>query len=181
MEALITPFYDLYPKDPTENLEWRIRCRERGLLDESFRRALYDACMIDPMFFMGSAMWSSEPRSRVKVRPFVPRPHQESVFVAMDSAVDEAERTEEAIDVLVDKSRAQGGTYGYLWLDLRRWLRDRMFSAGYVTRNEALIDSKTDSDTLFWKLDWAINKLPFWMVPIGFNWREHRSYSNHSL
>jgi len=99
----------------------------------------------------------------------------------MDEAVDESEREEKAIDVLLDKSRAQGGTFGYLWLDLRRWLFYKMFSAGYVTRNESLVDSKTDADTLFWKLDWAINLLPVWMVPKGFDWRQHRSYSNHSL
>lgn len=56
-----------------------------------------------------------------------------------------------------------------------------MFSAGYVTRNEALVDSVTDADTLFWKLAWAINKLPFWMLPKGFEMKKHRSLSAHSL
>lgn len=101
--------------------------------------------------------------------------------MAMDKAVDDSEREERPIDVLVDKSRAQGGTFGYLWIDLRRWLRDPMFSAGYVTRNEALVDSATDSDTLFWKLAWAIDRLPFWMVPRGFKMKQHRSLSMHSL
>ncbi len=177
----ITPFYDYYPKDPAENLRWRIRCRERALTDIPFRNILYDACMIDPLFFMGFAMWSFEPRARVKIRPFIPWPHQESVFVAMDKAIDDAEREEKAIDVLVDKSRAQGGTFRYLWIDLRRWLRDPMFSAGYVTRNEGLVDSQTDSDTLFWKLAWAIDRLPFWMVPDGFDMKKHRSLTAHSL
>ena len=174
-------FYDLYPKDPIENLEWRIACRERALEDEEFRAALYEACMRDVLFWMAFAMWSFEPRAQIKIRPFIPWCHQESVFVAMDKAIDDSEKEERAIDVLVDKARAQGGTFGYLWIDLRRWIRDPMFSAGYVTRNEALIDSKTDSDTLFWKLDWAIERLPFWMVPKGYSTKLHRSYSNHSM
>ncbi|MHC4302620.1 MAG: hypothetical protein ACYS7Y_35620 [Planctomycetota bacterium] len=177
----ITPFYDFYPKDPVENLRWRVRCRERALDDIRFRHALYDACMLDPLFFMAFAMWSFEPRAKVKIRPFIPWVHQEAVFVAMDKAIDDAEEQERSVDVILDKSRAQGGTFGYLWLHLRRWLRDPMFSAGYVTRNEALMDSRTDADTLFWKLDWAITKLPFWMVPAGFDWKQHRSYTNHSL
>ena len=107
--------------------------------------------------------------------------HQEPVFVAMDKAIDDAAAEERAIDVLLDKSRAQGGTFGYLWIDLRRWLRDAMFSAGYVTRNEMLMDSSTDADTLFWKLAWAIERLPFWMVPRGFNMKQHRSLSAHSI
>jgi hypothetical protein len=177
----MTPFYDDYPKDPEKNLEWRIRCRERAIEDLRFRRALYDACMLDPLFWMGFACWSFEPRAKVKIRPFIPWVHQEPVFVAMDKAIDDSEEQERSVDVLLDKSRAQGGTFGYLWLHLRRWLRDSMFSAGYVTRNEKLVDSATDADTLFWKLAWGIEKLPFWMVPHGFNMKEHRSLSQHSL
>ena len=176
----VSRYYDLYPKDPVENLKWRLRCRERALVDLRFRAALYQACMEDVLFFMAFACWSFEPRAKVKVRPFIPWCHQESVFVAIDEAMDRAEREEIPIDVIVDKARAQGGTFGYLWIDLRRWLRDPMFSAGYVTRNESLVDSKTDPDTLFWKLDWAIGRLPFWMVPKGLDWKQHRSYTNHS-
>jgi hypothetical protein len=99
----------------------------------------------------------------------------------MDQAIDDAEREEKAIDVILDKSRAQGGTFGYLWIDLRRWLRDRMFSAGYVTRNEDLVDSKTDSNTVLWKIAWAIERLPFWMVPAGFEMNKHRNLSQHTF
>lgn len=99
----------------------------------------------------------------------------------MDQAIDESAREEKSLDVILDKSRAQGGTYGYLWVDLRRWLRDPMFSAGYVTRNEALVDSATDADTLFWKLAWGISKLPYWMLPAGFDMKKHRSLSSHSI
>ena len=181
VEMSITPFYDDYPKDPEENLEWRVRCFERALEDMEVRNALEDACFSDVLFWMALMMWSFEPRARVKIRPFVPWKHQESVFVAMDKAIDDAAREERTMDVLLDKSRAQGGTFGYLWIDLRRWLRDPMFSAGYVSRNEMLMDSKTDADTLFWKLDWGIDLLPFWMVPDGYDKRMHRSYSAHSI
>ena len=177
----MTRFYERYPKDPEENLRWRRRCRERALTDLRFRHALIDACFEDLLFFMAFACWSFEPRARVKVRPFVPWTHQEGPFVTMDQAIDDAEREDRAIDVLLDKARAQGGTFGYLWSDLRRWLRDPMFSAGYVTRNELLVDSAIDSDTLFWKLAWGIERLPFWMVPPGFEMKKHRSLSAHSL
>jgi len=177
----ITPCYHLYPKDPQENLRWRVKCRRRAIDDKRFRYALYDACMLDPLFFMGFACWSLEPRAKQKIRPFIPWPHQESVFVAMDKAIDDSAAEERCIDVLLDKSRAQGGTFGYLWLLLRRWLRDPMFSAGYVTRNEKLVDSPTDTDTLFWKLAWGIERLPYWLKPKGFDMKKHRSLSSHSI
>lgn len=170
--------------DPVEAVYDLLNCGPRAaftVIDSSGKPLLVHNCMLDVLFWMGFACWSFEPRAKVKIRPFIPWVHQEQVFVRMDEAVDESEAKETALDVIVDKARAQGGTFGYLWIDLRRWLRDPMFSAGYVTRNEMLVDSKTDSDTLFWKLDWAINRLPFWMVPEGFDWGSHRSYSKHSL
>ena len=45
-------FYDYVPRDPVENLKWRIRCRERALKDSRFRDALYQAAMMDPLFFL---------------------------------------------------------------------------------------------------------------------------------
>jgi hypothetical protein len=175
----VSLYYDLVPKDPIENLQWRIRCRERAMVDKRFRDILWQACMEDLSFWMAFACWGYDPRARFKIVPFIPYPHQESVFVAMDEAVDTAEREERAVDVIVDKSRAQGGSFGYLWVDLRRWLRDPMFSAGYVTRNEDLIDSKSDSSTVLWKVAWAIERLPFWMKP---NYERHlgqHTFINH--
>ena len=165
-----SPFYDLVPRDPVANLRWRIRCRERAIVDKRFRDALYEACMSDLCFWMAFACWGYDPRARFKVVPFIPYAHQQSVFIAMDEAINTAEREERSVDVIVDKARAQGASFGYLWVDLRRWLRDPMFSAGFVTRNEDLIDSKSDSSTVLWKVAWAIERLPFWMRP---NYERH--------
>lgn len=176
-----SPYYDIVPKDAVANLKWRIRCRERALTDKKFRDALYQACMEDVCFWMAFACWGYDPRARFKVVPFIPYPHQEKVFVAMDEAIDTAEREERSVDVILDKARAQGGTFGYLWVDLRRWLRDPMFSAGYVTRNEDLVDSKTDSNTVMWKFAWAIERLPFWLAPNGYDSSKHRHLGQHSF
>tara|TARA_Y100000593_G_scaffold85269_1_gene162072 strand:+ start:3562 stop:5385 length:1824 start_codon:yes stop_codon:yes gene_type:complete len=120
--------------------------------------------------------WAYDPRAKHKVVPFIPWPHQEYVFLSIDEAIDIAQDNEETLDVLVDKSRAQGGTFGYLWVDLRRWLRDKMFLAGYVTRNEKLVDSKTDANTVLWKIQFALDMLPVWMVP-----EYERSLNQHTF
>ena len=169
-------YYDLAPKDPIENLKWRIRCRERALTDLKFRDALYQACMSDVCFFMAFSMYGYDPRAKDKIVPFIPYPHQEKVFRKLDEAFDYTQVNDRTLDVLVDKARAQGGTFGYLWVDLRRWLRDPMFSAGYVTRNADLVDSKTDSDTVLWKVQFALNMLPSWMRP-----KYERNLSQHTF
>ena len=51
----MTSLYDLVPKDPIENLKWRIRCRERAIVDKHFRNAFWTACMEDVCFFMAAA------------------------------------------------------------------------------------------------------------------------------
>lgn len=173
----------LVPRDPIENRKWRIYCRERALVDKKFRDGLWQACMEDVCFFLAFACYGYDPRAKKgqMIAPFIPYPHQEAVFIALDEAFERASEKQETIDVLVDKARAQGGTFGYLWVDLRRWLRDRMFSAGYVTRNESLVDSKTDSNTVMWKLAWAIDLLPQWMKPRGFDMSKHRNLSQHTI
>lgn len=169
-------YYDLVPKDPIKNLEWRIRIRERALVDMRFRNALWTAAMEDPCFFMAAFCYGYDPRSKHKIVPFIPYPHQEKVFRALDEMIDYTQDSQQTMDVLVDKARAQGGTFGYLWVDLRRWIRDTMFSAGYVTRNEDLVDSKTDSDTVLWKMQFGINMLPAWMIP-----KYERNLSQHTF
>jgi hypothetical protein len=156
-------YYDLAPKDPVENLEWRIRCRERALTDKRFRDALLQACETDVLFFFAFALWVHEPRAKVKMKPFVPWNHQEKVITAIDDAITEAMDTEHPVSVTIPKSRAQGGTYVYLGAQIRRALFEKGFSSGLVTRNEKMMDSK-DPTAVMNKLSTMLDKLPLWML-----------------
>jgi hypothetical protein len=156
-------YYDLAPKDPVENLEWRIRCRERALTDKRFRDALLQACETDVRFFFAFALWVHEPRAKVKMKPFVPWNHQEKVITAIDDAITEAMDTEHPVSVTIPKSRAQGGTYVYLGAQIRRALFEKGFSSGLVTRNEKMMDSK-DPTAVMNKLSTMLDKLPLWML-----------------
>ena len=185
MYRKITPYYSLAPKNPEENLRWRVAWREAAVRDKGVRRDFRQAAMEDVLFWFSAFGFCFEPRASIKVLPFVPWKHQESVMVEMDKSIDEAEKlyksSQTCLDVIVDKSRGQGATWMYLMICLRRWLRDPMFSAGLVTRTEALVDSDRDPDTLLWKVIWAIKQLPVWMIPEGFSFRKHRNVNEHSL
>ena len=145
-------YYDLAPKDPIENLQWRIRCRERALVDNRFRDALYQACMEDALFFCAFALWVIEPRSRHKQQPMIPWSHQEPVIRAMDETISEAMDTQHPVSLTVKKSRAQGGTYCYLAVTIQRAIKEAGFTVGLVTRNEALVDSKVDDSAVMYKV-----------------------------
>lgn len=172
---MTSPYYDLVPRDPIKNMEWRIRCRERALVDRRFRDALWQACMDDVLFWCSFALWVHEPRARIKCKPFCPWPHQEPVILAIDDAITEAMQTEKPISVTLKKSRAQGGTYVYLAVTMRRALREPGFTIGLVTRNEQLVDSRVDDSAVMFKVAWMLDKLPVWMLPKGYerNTTEH--------
>jgi hypothetical protein len=173
--GMASSFYDLIPKEPLANLEWRIRCRERAIKDKSFREALLQAASDDLLFFCAAFLWVFEPRSKIKGVPFCLWPHQEPVLRAMDDTIEEAMETEQPISLTVPKSRAQGATYCYLSAFIYRALKEPGFSAGLVSRNEELIDSRTDSSAVMWKLCWMLDRLPKWMLPDGYarNSTEH--------
>jgi len=170
-------YYDLAPKDPIENLQWRIRCRERALVDNRFRDALYQACMEDALFFCAFALWVIEPRSRHKQQPMIPWSHQEPVIRAMDETISAAMDTQHPVSLTVKKSRAQGGTYCYLAVTIQRAIKEAGFTVGLVTRNEALVDSKVDDSAVMYKVAWMLDKLPVWMIPDGYS----RSMSDHVI
>jgi len=179
-----TPYYapEYCPKaNPIENLEWRLRWRKAAATDRIIQRDFRQAAFDDVLFFFNAFGWCFEPRARQKIRPFCTWPHQDPAIVTMDQAITDSENLQKQIDVVVDKSRGQGATWIYLMLFLRRWLRDELFSAGLVTRNEKLVDSPRDPDTLMWKVIWALQMLPYWMIPEGLDLSKHRNLNEHSL
>ena len=133
--------------------------------------------MDDVLFFFNAVLWVYEPRSKIKTKPFVTWKHQDPVILKMDETISEATETERPISLTVPKSRAQGGTYIYLGVFIRRALKESGFSAGLVTRNEELVDSRTDSSAVMHKLAWMIDRLPKWMVPEGY----HRNSTEHTI
>ncbi len=169
------------PQRIAANLEWREKLWRAACDSRGVRDAIRYAMFHDVLFWFDAVSWCFEPRSIHKVRPFVTWVHQKPVIEAMDRAISKSERSETPIDLVVDKSRGQGATWMYLLVCLRRWLRDPLFSVGLVTRNEDLVDSKTDPDTLLWKLDWELHHLPEWMLPVGFDFSRHRSITSHSI
>jgi hypothetical protein len=168
-------FYDLVPKCPIENLKWRIRCRERALTDEKFRNAFWQAGEDDPLFFMAAFLWVKEPRARIKTRPFIPWVHQEPVVHAMESTIDEALDSGKPVSLTIKKSRAQGGTFLYIAVTVRRVVTQNNFTVGLVTRNETLVDSKVDDSAVLYKVAEMLDGLPAWAIPNGYdrNLTEH--------
>ncbi len=57
-----------------------------------------------------------------------------------------------------------------LWL----WLFESDTKQLCISRNAESVDRKGDSDSLFWKLDYMIERLPAWMRPASWEPKKHR-------
>ena len=173
-----SPYYDLAPTTPAENLEWRANLREAAITDRQLQAVLRQACQEDVLFFLVFACWLIEPRDEIKVKPFCLWPHQIDAVLVLVKSVMEA-TAEKPIPVYFDKSRAQGATWIFLLVMLWFWLKDPLFAAGVISRNEEAVDKKNYKGSLFPKLDWAISMLPYWLLPKGFNAKRDRSQVDH--
>ncbi len=167
----VSPFYDLVPKDPVENLRWRHWLYRDAARDRGLQRALSYAAANDVLFFFGAFCWLFEPRRMAHVAPFVPWVHQEPAILTMDRCLGKR-------SVKMKKSRGEGATWSYLCVLLRRWLYDDYFSAGLMTRNEALVDSPVDPDALLFKLNWQIRQWPRWFAPAPWPEGPYRRHLN---
>jgi hypothetical protein len=164
-----SPFYDLAETSSAEeNLDWRIRLREAAIRDPDLQAVIRQACEEDVLFFFTFALWLIEPRGDKPELPFLLWPHQIEAILAIEKAIHDSRISmEELIDVLIDKSRAQGASYICLGVLLKHYLFDKMFSASLISRNMDCVDNARDPDSLFYKLDFLVDHLPFWLRPSG--------------
>jgi hypothetical protein len=154
----------LWPRDPTENLAYRLKLREQADRDQGLQRQLVALCRQDILFFIGTFAWLFEPRPRKGQRstiPFCPYEYQDKVILEIIEHLGEK-------DIGVEKSRDLGLTWIMLTIFFHQWLvaaRDAPVSFGIMSRNMDLVDKSGKTDTLFWKLDFLYWRLPKWMRP----------------
>jgi hypothetical protein len=76
---------------------------------------------------------------------------------------------------MIEKCRDMGMTWLILAFCLWNWLFRPGFQALLGSRKQEAVDN-FKLDSLFGKLDYAVSKLPVWMLPAGFVRRKHRTF-----
>ena len=173
----MSELFDCVPTTYHENLEYRLKLRVRAEKDAGYRRACMQACKQDVLFFFSAWTWLYEPRPKIvdgkkqsHVIPFIPWPHQVPVIREIDRLLGFE-------DIGLEKSRGEGASWIGTLFAVRDWLFIDMAAVGLVSRNEKAADNPDDPDSLFWKIDWELTKLPKWMLPD--EWK--RSLNDHTL
>ena len=112
-----------------------------------------------------------DPREPIPVQPFDLFPKQAQFLEWLT----ERERLQE--DGLLEKSRDMGASWLCCAYALHGWLFRPGYQVGFGSRKLEYVDEKGDPKSIFEKLRLLLEYLPSWMVPAGFNWKEHSCHA----
>jgi len=155
------PHYSIVPKDPLANLEFRRTIWARAKSDPGFQHEQMLRCARDLLYFVNTYCVLFEPRKPLgpAVFPFLTYDFQDDTLLEVDRKLGRE-------DIPIEKSRDMGASFMVISGNLfRQWLFVPRSSFLLVSRNEGLVDSATEPDTLFYKLDLQLSHLPHWMIP----------------
>lgn len=160
------------PKDPEKNKQARIRLLDAARRKPTVRAMLLRKCREDVLFFINMFCWTYDPRLSDPNLPFILYPKQEALVLKLEDCLKRSQNGEK-VNLLVDKPRGVGATFTFMCWLLQKYLFTD-FSARIGSRKEDYVDKKGDNDTLFYKLDYNIERLPIWMNH-GYDRTQHRA------
>jgi len=150
------------PKDLARNKLFRAFLLDRAQKSVAVQRYLMQRCKDDLLFFINAFVWQFNPNSigeaSQEIGPFITWDFQDEACRAVLECL--AERR----DLVIEKSREMGASWLCLLIMLWFFLFHPWKKFLCISRNEDAVDTPGDSDCLFWKLDFVIERLPDWMV-----------------
>ena len=169
------------PKDPVANLVFRVLVLARMARDKDFADNVEEICRQDAVFFAATFGWLFEPRTRhgaggkmlPKEVPFVPWDHQTPMMRALENNLGRE-------DVGVEKARGEGASWIAITEATRQWSLMEWKKISFVSKDEAAADRKGDADSLMWKVDFLVERMPRHFV--GQPKTDYtRNYADHVL
>jgi hypothetical protein len=164
-------FYARVPKNPVENAKFRKAILQKAYDDEDFAASLWLACKQDILFFINVFCFIFEPRDlesgedSLKELLFLTYDYQDSFIVDdMLKTINKANKNN-PLDLLLEKSRDMGATWMVIIVFFWLWLFHGHTTIGLVSRIEELIDRTNNPGTLFWKIDFVLQRLPWFLKP----------------
>jgi hypothetical protein len=130
-------------------------------------------CIQDPVHWVNHWVWTFAPKDPIEGQstlPFDLFPRQIEFLRWLQ------EREALAEDGLVEKSRDMGVTWLCCLHALHGWLFREGYKCAFGSRKLDLVDKIGDPDCIFEKLRFALNNLPIWMRPNGFQQKIHDCY-----
>lgn len=158
-------FHTRVPRERIANLLFRRKmltdCRD----SLAARRAIYEACRQDILFYINVFCFIYEPRNR-KTYAWTTWPFQDDYIIAV------LKNIEEQRDDNTTKSRDMGASWMLCAIHEWLWHFHKDGSYLFLSRNELFVDSE-NPDSLFWKIDFLHRYQPNWLLPAGMVRRQN--------
>lgn len=171
------------PKTPSEMLDFRESCLRLAYRSRRYADELWMMCSRDLLFYVNTFGWLLEPREKpawqkfrpfgdAREVPFITRKYQDKTLLQLWEAWGKR-------DIKWLKSRDMGASWMFLYIVDHSFRFKSQFHIGMASKDEAAVDAKGSTDSLFWKLDFIEQKLPWFLrVPVGMR---DRNYSDHMI
>lgn len=151
------------PLEINANKRFRVELLQKAEKDPDLQVILKEKCRLDDEFFFDAFCWTFDPRLTDPVIPFILYPKQRKLITWLNWMLQRS-RTGEKVNGLIDKPRDVGATFTVMTWILKHFLFDE-FSARVGSRKEDYVDKKGEQDTLFFKFDFSLQRIPDWILP----------------
>lgn len=157
------------PKDPGDNIKWRMWLLKKVLENDGYADELWMICARDILFYINCFGWLQEPREKApwspsrwfgeaKELPFLTRDYQDDYIRLVLKHLGRQ-------DIVTDKSREMGATWMALYVIDHEWRFKTQVHSGLLSKDEDTVLSDKDPDSLFAKLNFIDAHLPDWLRP----------------
>lgn len=167
----------LHSDEYMERLVNRLKFNDAALHHSEARQTLWNLCARPDnpaegcIFFIENFGYTFDPRPEATLHhfPFILYPYQKDAIRWLVEHIDQGK------DGLIEKSRDMGVSWVvFVWVPIWYWLFRDGVNILVGSYKEALVDNRT-KDSLFGMIDYAIDSLPKWILPRGFNKEKHRT------
>lgn len=149
---------DLVRKDVSGNLRYRKNVADLCLENDDYAALVWNMCKEDIVYFINLSVWTYDPRQNIKERPFITWDYEDLALRYMASHVGVS-------DVAISKSRDMGATWMMLLVYIWRFIFYEDYSFLIVSRTADLVDKTGNPKSLFWKVDFVLERLPYFLKP----------------
>jgi phage terminase large subunit len=160
---------------PDYEEEWFRRCRNWNMLlaDRELAEKWKLHYKTHPIDWIEDWAITFDPRAKPpkeKLMPFMLFPRQRDFVKFIVGCLQDKESG------LIEKSRDMGATWLCCALSVWLWLFHPGSIIGWGSLKAEQVDSKDNPKAIFPKIRMIIEKLPYWMLPAGFDMRTHGTY-----
>ena len=158
-----------FPKTLSENLDRRVQILDEAKDNVHLQNLLYEQCREDITFFFNYFLWTFNPKVEPNHFPFILYPVQADLIRSYLKEIQSGKGS------LTEKSREVGATYLALGVHLHQFLFEDGFESLVLSMRQEDVDNPTPS-SLFGKIRYMLERLPFWLRPVKYNRRNNSKF-----